>query len=166
MDRNRAGAVTSIRQFNRFYTALIGLLDRDFLRSPYTLLEVRILYEIEHDEGANARRLRGVLGVDEGYLSRTIDSLRRRGLVSRRKSAADGRVYHLSLSASGRREIARLDKASAAVIDGIISTLSPAEVGEVVAGMEKIQGLLEKADQAVAEMARVTRRAGASRPRV
>ncbi len=143
-----AKAVGSIRQFNRFYTALIGVLDRRILRSPYSLTEVRILYEVAHDDGANARRLVNALGIDEGYLSRTIDSLERRGLLSRRRSTADGRLFHLSLTARGRAVMRELEKAAAAEIQAIISPLSHAEVAEVVAGMQRIQDLLGRGDMA------------------
>ena len=135
-------AVGHIRRFNRFYTALIGVLDRRVLRSPYSLTEVRILYEVGHDDGATARRLKTRLGIDEGYLSRLIDSLERRGLLVRRRSPRDGRVFHLSLSPRGSREIRVLQKAAAAEIAAIISPLSPAEVSEVVSGMARIQELL------------------------
>jgi DNA-binding MarR family transcriptional regulator len=135
-------AVTSIRRFNRFYTALIGVLNRRILRSPYSLTEVRILYEISRDDGGNARKLIRTLAIDEGYLSRTIDSLFRRGLLTRRQSREDGRVFHLSLSAAGRSEMRKLEEAAAAEIDGIISPLSPSEVEEVVFAMTRIQALL------------------------
>ena len=70
-----AEAVRRVRAFNRYYTNLIGVLDRRILRSPWSLTEVRILYEISHNEGTNARRLMRMLSVDEGYLSRTIERL-------------------------------------------------------------------------------------------
>jgi DNA-binding MarR family transcriptional regulator len=137
-------AVGSIRRFNRFYTALIGVLDRRILKSPYSLTEVRVLYEVAHDSGTNARKLRDILGIDEGYLSRTIDRLARRRLVCRRRSAEDARVFHLSLLAPGRRELERLERAAAVEIAAIVSPLSRTEVEEVVAGMRRIQALLDR----------------------
>ncbi len=135
-------AVRRIRAFNRFYTALIGVLDRHILQSPYSLTEVRILYEVAHLDGGTARRLKAVLGVDEGYLSRTIDSLQRRGLLTRRRSASDRRVRHLSLTAKGRTELRGLERASSAEIGGILSPLSREEIGQVVTGMQSIQDRL------------------------
>ncbi len=137
-----ADAIQRMRRFNRFYTALIGVLDRHILRSPYSLTEVRALYEIAHGAPASARRLSKTLGIDEGYLSRLIDSLDRRGLVSRRRSAEDGRVFRLSLTAKGRDEMAELETAAAAELQQIVAPLSGAEIGEVVACMGRIQDLL------------------------
>jgi len=137
-----AEAVGRIRAFNRSYTAIIGVLDRRILHSPWSLTEVRTLYEIAHDEGTNARRLTEILAVDEGYLSRTIDRLAAAGLVNRRRSASDGRVVQLRLSTRGRREIQKLEEASAEQIQAIIKPLSAGEIAEVVSCMSRIQALL------------------------
>ncbi len=137
-------AVRRIRAFNRYYTNLIGVLDRRILKSPWSLTEVRTMYEIAHHEGTNARRLMQALSVDEGYLSRTIERLATAGMVSRRRSASDGRVMHLSLSAKGRKEMEKLEAASSREIHGLIERLSRDEIAEVVACMGRIEALLDK----------------------
>ena len=136
------GAVHGIRAFNRWYTNFIGVLDRHILHSPWSLTEVRILYEISRDEGTNARRLKRSLSVDEGYLSRTIERLASDGMVSRRRSASDGRVVHLRLSPRGRKEMQKLETAAAAEIQSILDPLSREEVSEVVSCMRRIEALL------------------------
>jgi DNA-binding MarR family transcriptional regulator len=137
-------AVRRIRAFNRYYTNLIGVLDRHILKSPWSLTEVRILFEISRDEGTNARRLKSALSVDEGYLSRTIERLAADGMVSRSRSASDGRVVHLRLSARGRAEMEKLEAAAAAEIQSILDPLSREEISEVVSCMRRIEALLGK----------------------
>ena len=38
--------IAAVRHFNRFYTRHIGLLRKTYLGSPYSLGELRVLYEI------------------------------------------------------------------------------------------------------------------------
>jgi DNA-binding MarR family transcriptional regulator len=137
-----AEAVARIRAFNRYYTNLIGVLDRRILHSPWSLTEVRILYEISHQEGTNARRLKQAVSVDEGYLSRTIERLAAEGLIGRRRSASDGRVVHLRLTARGRKEMEKLEAVAGGEIQAIIDPLSKEEIAEVLSCMRRIEALL------------------------
>ena len=73
--------VTRIRSFNRFYTNIIGLLEQHFLDSPFSLTEGGVLYEICTTENCSAKRIRESIVINEGYLSRTLDSFVRRGLI-------------------------------------------------------------------------------------
>jgi DNA-binding MarR family transcriptional regulator len=139
--------IGEIRSFNRFYTRVLGVLERHILRSPYSLTEARILFEISHDHAANARKIRKLLVIDEGYLSRTIDKLLRQGLILKERSPTDGRVLVLSLSMEGKRIFARLDRESAAEMGLLIRHLSVREVSELVAHMRRIRRLLSKAEE-------------------
>ena len=139
-----AEAVRRIRAFNRWYTNLIGVLDRRILRSPWSLTEVRVLYEIAHGKGTNARRLMQALSVDEGYLSRLVEHLVSAGMVARRRSAADGRVRQLQLSARGARELDKLEAAAGEEIRVMVRRLSTVETAEVVSCMARIQSLLSQ----------------------
>jgi len=135
-------AVRRIRAFNRYYTNLIGVLDRRILRSPWSLTEVRVLFEVAHGAGTNARRLMQALSVDEGYLSRLVDRLVTAGMVSRRRSETDGRVRELRLSTRGVKELRKLEEDSSGEIQRIIQRLTREELAEVVSCMARIQALL------------------------
>ena len=83
-----ADRVASLRAFNRFYTRRIGVLHERLLDSRFTLPECRVLWELAHQPGLSAGALAQELGLDAGYLSRLVGSLRERGFV-------DGRVLAL-----------------------------------------------------------------------
>ncbi len=138
------GAIGEIRSFNRFYTNIVGVIDRHILRSPFSLTEVRIMYEIFHNDGTNARQMLESLAIDEGYLSRTIDRLVNKGLIFKKRSKEDGRVLILSLSSTGRKVFLQLASAAESAIASLIHYLPPKEVIEIVDCMHRIQELLTK----------------------
>src|SRR5215210_4127501 len=108
MDR-RVGAV---RRFNRFYTEQIGVLQEGYLESPFSLTEVRVLYELAHREKTTASELGKELGLDAGYLSRILRGFKKRGLIDKKPSEVDGRQSLLWLTEQGREAFAPLNARS------------------------------------------------------
>ena len=140
--------VDKIREFNRFYTNIIGLLDRHFLDTPFSLTEGRVLYEISHIEMCTAREVRSKVDIDEGYLSRIIDKFIQKGLVKKTPAQEDRRLHIIVLTEKGRREFSKLNDNSNQSVHQMIRNLSDQECGELVAMMERIRVLLtnEKVD--------------------
>jgi len=134
--------VEAVRRFNRFYTRQIGLLRRGAYNSPFSLTEVRVLYELAHRDKPTASELGRDLGLDAGYLSRMLRGFERRALVTRTRSAADGRRSHLALTALGRRVFAPLDARSHDEVAALLSGLTPAAQTHVITAMRTIERLL------------------------
>src|SRR5271170_6188210 len=140
--QNAKDRVDSIRGFNRFYTRQIGLLRKGYLGSPFTLAEVRVLYELAHRDAPTAAEIAKALGLDAGYLSRTLASFRKRGFLARQASEKDARQSHLSLTKQGRAAFGALEAKSAAGVSKMIERLSPAEQNRLTAAMGTIESLL------------------------
>jgi len=134
--------VEAARRFNRFYTRQIGLLRRGAYNSPFSLTEVRVLYELAHRDKPTASELSRDLGLDAGYLSRMLRGFERRALVTRTPSAADGRRSHLALTTLGRKVFAPLDARSHDEVAALLSGLAPAAQANVIAAMRTIERLL------------------------
>ena len=115
--------VAAMRHFNRFYTRRIGVLQEGLLDSPFSLAEVRILYELAHRDGLTASDLAADLALDAGYLSRILQRLSRSGLVTRTRLAADARVRPLALTPKGRAAFAPLDQRSQQQVSALLGAL-------------------------------------------
>lgn len=135
-------AIEIVRRFNRMYTRRIGVLAHDYLDSPFSLTEARVLFELAHREGATATAIGKDLGLDAGYLSRLFKDLQARGLVDRRANPADGRQALLSLTSSGREAFHQLDEGSRRQIGAMLDALVPEERSQLIASMEKIERML------------------------
>jgi DNA-binding MarR family transcriptional regulator len=136
--------IAEIRSFNRFYTRLLGVLDQHFLDSPYSLAEVRALFEIYHQTGLTARQLKTTLQIDEGYCSRILDKLAANGLVSRTQAETDRRRYVLALTARGHKVFAGLNQRSDRAIETMVAALSKKEERRLAELMREIRDLLER----------------------
>ena len=137
--------IPQIREFNRFYTRRIGVLGEGYLRTPYSLAQARLLYELAQQRRTRWKDLLDGLGLDPGYLSRILKKLEKQRLLTRSVSAKDRRVSHLSLTAKGRRAFADLNRRSQTEIAKMLKPLPPAACDRLVASMGAIRELLDPA---------------------
>lgn len=145
MERELEQRVAEVREFNRFYTRLIGVLREGHLASPFSLAQVRVLYELAHQDAPVASALCDQLALDPGYLSRMLRDLGRRGLVSGRRSADDARRRQLALTAKGKRVLAALERKADTAIASVLAPVPPARQLEVMQAMGRIRAALEPA---------------------
>ena len=101
--------VLAARAFNRFYTRKLGVLDQQLLKSPYSLSEARVMYELAHRGELAAKEIGAELGLDPGYLSRIVQNFDEKGLIARKPLASDRRQVRLSHTAKGRQVFAKLE---------------------------------------------------------
>jgi len=136
------GEIAAVRAFNRAYTKKLGVLDQHLLKSPYSLSEARVMYELAHRDEMTATEIGGELGLDPGYLSRIVQGFEDDGLISREALASDRRHFRLALTTKGRQAFARLDRSSHDEVAAMLSELTVADRKRLTEAMETIERLL------------------------
>ena len=139
--------IAQIRLFNRYYTSVIGLLDKHYLNSDFSLTETRIMFELYHKaDGLTASELIGLLHLDKGYLSRMLQMFEKKKLVEKKRSAYDGRSFHLYLSPLGVETFSKINAAAEHLTIQMLDPLSKTEADELVAHMNAIRQILGKSN--------------------
>jgi DNA-binding MarR family transcriptional regulator/ribosomal protein S18 acetylase RimI-like enzyme len=152
-----AAQIAAVREFNRFYTARLGLLRRRHLDGDFSLTEARLLYEIGAQPLTTAAALCEVLGLDAGYLSRLLAALSRRGLVRQVASRDDSREKHLTLTAAGRRACDRINRQSDAQLQGLLAHASAADRRILVDSLNQVRRILVPAPDPAITIQRLRR---------
>ena len=137
------GEISTVRAFSRFYTRKLGVLDQHLLKSPFSLSEARVLYELAHRDDLSAKEIGAELGLDPGYLSRIMQNFDDSGLITRKPLASDRRQHRLSLTAKGRQAFAKLDRSSQDEVAALLGQLGNAERATLVNAMTVIERTLE-----------------------
>ncbi|TMR28533.1 bifunctional helix-turn-helix transcriptional regulator/GNAT family N-acetyltransferase [Actinomadura geliboluensis] len=134
--------VGTVRAFNRFYTGVIGVLGEGLVRSPYSLTEARVIFELAQREDTEVLALRRALDLDAGYLSRMLARFEADGLVLRERAPADARRQVVRLTPRGREVFAMLDERTIAEIRGLLDGLDAGDRRRLLAAMRTVQGVL------------------------
>jgi DNA-binding MarR family transcriptional regulator/N-acetylglutamate synthase-like GNAT family acetyltransferase len=136
--------IAAVRAFNRFYTRKLGVLDQHLAKTPFSLSEARVLYELAHRDELAAKEIGSELGLDAGYLSRIVQSFDEKGLITRKPLPADRRQYQLSLTAKGRQAFAKLNLSSQNQVAAMLTRLSADDAARLTRAMATIESVLEQ----------------------
>lgn len=140
---NKVGSIVSeVRSFNRFYTKILGLLNKYILDSPYSLTEARILLEIGKMKECTANKLISKLDIDRGYMSRVLKNFENSGLVEKDSSSKDKRIIKLSLTSKGKEILSELEERSDRKVESLTSHLTGSEQQMLVDSMKNIKNVL------------------------
>jgi DNA-binding MarR family transcriptional regulator/GNAT superfamily N-acetyltransferase len=133
--------IQAVRRFNRFYTAQIGVL-REAYSGPFSLTEVRVLYELAHTQGSKATDLGRDLGLDPGYLSRILGQFQRKRLISRSESRSDKRQQLIALTTKGRRVFSEINARTNSEIGALLRRITDSERQKLTQSMASIESVL------------------------
>jgi len=136
--------VNTLRDFNRFYTTVLGVVNNHILESDYSLTEARIIYEVNEQEGITARAIKEKLQIDEGYMSRMVAKLVKQGILKKNQSKEDKRIFGLALTAKGRQIAADINRQSDEQVKSLVKHLDPKEREQLAGLIMQVKQLLEK----------------------
>ncbi|WP_312114716.1 MarR family winged helix-turn-helix transcriptional regulator [Brevibacillus reuszeri] len=136
--------IADIRKFNRFYTILLGVLEKHVLDTGYSLTEARVILEIGFMEQCIANDLVERLKIDRSYMSRIIAKLSKDELLSKEDSPSDSRISLIRLTPKGIALFHQLNEKSDEQIERLFRGLSQKEINEIHASMLVIQKKLDR----------------------
>ncbi|MBB4289627.1 DNA-binding MarR family transcriptional regulator/GNAT superfamily N-acetyltransferase [Rhizobium leguminosarum] len=137
--------IETARDFNRFYTNFLGLLNKAYLDSPFTLTDARVLFEIGSHHGISAVSLFRDLHLDPAYLSRILKRFRAEGLIETSPDPADLRSKVIIVTDQGREKFEELGRRANAQIAARFDDLAAGEPEAAVRAMGTIRALLDPA---------------------
>nr|WP_322623669.1 MarR family transcriptional regulator [uncultured Flavobacterium sp.] len=136
--------IDNIRDFNRYYTNLIGVLNKDALQLNYSLTELRVVYEISNGSAISAKDITAILSLDEGYTSRIVAKLIKDEIISREKDVNDKRLFLLRLLPKGVELAQVIEKRSDEQIEQLLKDLTEDEVARFSELTSELKRLLAK----------------------
>jgi DNA-binding MarR family transcriptional regulator len=136
--------VAEMRAFNRFYTALVGVLNRKFLNGKLSLPETRVLHAIYMTEGITANDIVPLLHIDKSYLSKILIRFGKLKFLTKKVSSTDGRSYQLYLTPVGKKEFVLYDRMSDEFVKQMLVQLPEKDCEELINCMRQITGILQR----------------------
>lgn len=131
-----------IRKFNRYYTRILGVFDKNVFDLDYSMLEMRIIGEIGRNIGITANELTKCLNINKSYLSRILSKLEKAGYLKRERDAQDSRILHLYLSDQGLELNKYVEAQSDQKVIDLLAPLPEKDIAELKAAMKKIEDIL------------------------
>ncbi|MBK4744066.1 MULTISPECIES: MarR family winged helix-turn-helix transcriptional regulator [Bacillus] len=147
MMNHNENIVSDIRRFNRFYTNILGLLDKHVFNGEYSLTESRVILEIGFMEECIANDLVEKLDIDRSYMSRIIAKLIKDGLLIKESSTVDNRTSLIRLTPKGTAFFNHLNEKSNEQIVKLLQGLSQKEIEEIHVSMLLIEKKLNRTEE-------------------
>ncbi len=141
--------VADIVGFNKVYFNLCRQIDEAVLEAGYSITEKDVLFEISRTKQCTANILINQLHIDRSYMSRMISKFEKRGLIEKKKSSTDSRIYYIHLTGFGRDEFNRLSDIQSRQIRNIFENIDDTAQEDIVCAMIKIRNVLSDANDVI-----------------
>ena len=144
-----ADQIADIQGFNKVYQHLMKQMDAAILEAGYTTTEKDVLFEISKTERCTANILIRQLHIDRSYMSRMIAKFEKNGLIQKKQSQTDCRIWHIRLTETGRKEINRLNDLQNHQLGSVFDKLDDTDQIKVWQAMVMIRNKLSDANDAI-----------------
>ncbi|HAA44050.1 MAG: MarR family transcriptional regulator [Halomonas sp. 54_146] len=132
-------------QLNRLADRISQALEELYAESyQLNIAQWRVLAWLSHCDDLTAKKVCAYTNMDKARVSRAIQSLEDRGLISRTPSTQDQRLHNLQLTDAGQSLLNKLVPEAQAWEADLVSTLSVGEYRDFLNIMGKLERQLER----------------------
>jgi DNA-binding MarR family transcriptional regulator len=124
-------------QVRMAYVAIRRQFESAMEKLDLTQKQTSVLWLIEANPGVSQIALANELGMDRASMMAIVDRLEERGLISRKRSAEDGRRQELNVTAKGRKVLTQAKAAIHEHEKWISQKFTRAELGGFVEGLKR-----------------------------
>lgn len=139
--------IDSIRAFNRYYTKVLGVLNKHYLGSEFGVTEVRIIQDIYLHPNRSAKEIAVELDMDKGFLSRLLKQFEQKGYISKKGNEKDSRIELINLTEKGDEVYHQLDKAASHSVEEMFAHLSEPQLQGIIQSMDTIYNVIRNGKQ-------------------
>lgn len=138
--------INRIRAFNRYYTKILGILNKYYLGSEFGLPEIRILQDIYLHPNRSSKDISCELNMDKGLLSRLLKRLEQEGYIDRKETGKDNRIGLINLTEKGCGIYHDLDAAANNSVEKTFAHLEERQLHELVKNMNSIYTMISNTE--------------------
>ncbi|MCC5901947.1 MAG: winged helix-turn-helix transcriptional regulator [Halomonas sp.] len=132
-------------QLNRLADRISQALEKLYADSyQLNIAQWRVLAWLSHCDDLTAKKVCHYTNMDKARVSRAVQALEDRGLISRTPSQQDQRLHNLQLTEAGQALLAELVPEAQAWEADLVSTLSVGEYRDLLNTMRKLERQLER----------------------
>lgn len=142
----------------RVYTTMHERIEAAFAGHGFTLMQWIVLIYVRDGLARTASDITREFRHDSGALTRVIDHLERRGLLTRERSTRDRRAVNLALTPKGRRTVEELLPVVVGQMNAALEPFSRAEFEQLREMMERMVDHLQQLAPPAAPQPKAERR--------
>ncbi|HSH56639.1 MAG TPA: MarR family winged helix-turn-helix transcriptional regulator [Halomonas sp.] len=132
-------------RLNKLADRISNELERMYAqRYGLNVAQWRVLSWLSHCDDLTAKKICAYTNMDKARVSRAIQALEEKGLITRSPSPCDQRVHDLHLTREGARLLERLIPDAHSWEAELVSTLSASEYRDLLNAMSKLERQLER----------------------